>query len=88
MSLRELLVYNRTVSSAKWCLFEFFIDQLKSFMCIYIYIYIFTYIYIYIYIYMRNNKGTKMEPRSTPYFSLDFRSFIIDGCILSSVARF
>ena len=37
---------------------------------------------------MRNNKGTKMEPRGTPYLSLDFRSFIIDGCILSSVARF
>ena len=32
MSLRELLAYNRFVSSAKWCIFEFFIDQLKSFM--------------------------------------------------------
>ena len=32
MSLRELLAYNRFVSSAKWCIFEFFIDRLKSFM--------------------------------------------------------
>ena len=32
MSLRELLAYNRFVSSAKWCIFEFFIDQLKSYM--------------------------------------------------------
>ena len=69
MSLRELLAYNRFVSSAKWCIFEFFIDRLKSFM------------------YMRNNKGHKMEPYGTPFNGLDFRSFIIDGCILSSVTE-
>ena len=32
MSLRELLAYNRFVSSARWCIFKFFIDQLKLFM--------------------------------------------------------
>ena len=32
MSLRELLAYNRFLSSAKWCIFEFFIDRLKSFI--------------------------------------------------------
>ena len=32
MSLRELLAYNRFASSAKWCILEFFIDRLKSFM--------------------------------------------------------
>ena len=32
MSLRELLAYSRFVSSAKWGIFEFFIDPLKSFM--------------------------------------------------------
>ena len=32
ISLRELLAYKRFVSSAKWCIFEFFIDRLKSFM--------------------------------------------------------
>ena len=69
MSLREILVYNRFVSSAKSCIFEFFIDRLKSFM------------------YMRNNEGPKMEPCGTPFNGLDFISFIIDGCILSSVAE-
>ena len=34
MSLRELLAYNRFVSSPKWCIFKFFIDQLKSFIYI------------------------------------------------------
>ena len=32
MSLTELMAYNRFVSSANWCIFEFFIDRLKSFM--------------------------------------------------------
>ena len=32
MSLGEVLAYNRFVSSAKWCIFGFYIDQLKSFM--------------------------------------------------------
>ena len=32
MLLRELLAYDRFVSSANWCIFEFFIDRLKSFM--------------------------------------------------------
>ena len=31
-SKREPLVYNGFESSVKWCIFEFFIDQLKSFM--------------------------------------------------------
>ena len=33
MLLRELLAYDRFVSSAKWWIFEFFIDRLNSFMC-------------------------------------------------------
>ena len=32
MSLRELLAYNRFASSAKWCIFDFFIGPFKSFM--------------------------------------------------------
>ena len=32
MSLREILAYNRFASSAKWRIFEYFIDRLKSFM--------------------------------------------------------
>ena len=35
MSLRELLAYNRFASSAKWCIFEFFIDQLNLFIYVY-----------------------------------------------------
>ena len=34
MSLRELLAYNRFLSSTEWCIFKFFIYELKSFIYI------------------------------------------------------